>query len=247
MTENGLQHDVGVIVAAAGRGERFQPERCKLLQDLHGIPVVCHCLRNFAPVVSPERMILVIPSQREGDFRKALEAGEVHADVQVVPGGATRSESVMNGLHCLPAGTRLVAVQDAARPCSTARLLLACIASARERGSGVPAREVTDTIKLVGADGDIIETLDRSRLWAAETPQVFPRHLLESAYRNVLQRQLRVTDDAQAVEMLGERVFLVRHREPNPKITFTADLQALRTRQLPHLEQDELPHAAGSR
>ena len=219
------QSDVGLIVAAAGTSQRFGNNRNKLLEPLDGIPVFCHCLRNFAPLILPELTVLVISETHQAQFEDALcQLNLPTGCPRIVSGADSRQESVLKGLQALPEAARFVAVADGARPYSTAHLLALCLKSARHRGSGVAARRITDTIKMATADGRVISTPQRSRLWATETPQVFQRKTLQKAYERVLAEDIEVTDEAQAVELLGEPVFLVEHNDLNRKITFQNDL-----------------------
>jgi 2-C-methyl-D-erythritol 4-phosphate cytidylyltransferase len=220
-----LQH-VGLVVAAGGSGQRFDPARNKLLVPLCGVPLFCHCLQTLAPLVPPGHCVLVVDPAAEQDFRHAVQRFGLR-QVTLVHGGRSRQESVWNGLQALPASAGIVAVQDAARPLTSPALLERCVASAIEHGSGVAARPVTDTIKRVDEQNRVLETPPRVQLRAAETPQVFRREILEQAYRRAALEHAIVTDDAQAVEALGLDVHLVEHTDPNPKVTYTRDLRAL--------------------
>ena len=225
MTEPTLvQEDVGLVVAAGGSGRRFAAGRCKVLEPLAGLPVVAHCLRRFAAVVAPELTVLVVPEGGEARFREALSVLPDAGSISIVPGGALRQDSVAAGLRALPGRATFVVVQDAARPYSSVDLLLRCIRSARLKGSGVAARPVTDTIKVAGPEARVIHTPERTQLWASETPQVFRRCVLAQAYAQIAHAGTTVTDDAQAVEVLGEPVYLVKHEDANIKITYASDL-----------------------
>ncbi len=219
--------DLGLILACGGSGQRFGPGRNKLLIEWRGAAVFCHSLRVFLTLAPPEHAVVVAPAPLLDAFRAAMDAAGVPRGVRIVPGGATRRESVANGLAALPCGVRIVAVQDGARPCTTAELFLACAESAREHGSGVAARPVTDTIKVADSAGNVKGTPDRATLWAAETPQTFRRELLEDGLHFVALNSLEVTDDAQAIELAGHATRLVRAAAPNPKVTFPADLDRL--------------------
>jgi len=169
------------------------------------------------------------PAGRRNEFAEVLAGAGLPAGIRLCEGGPSRLHSVSSGLDALPANIAVVAVQDAARPLTTARLLERCIESARRLGSGVAARRVTDTIKIVRPDGSVADTPDRETLRAVETPQVFRRDLLERALRRAVETGQIVTDDARAVELLGHPVYLVEHDEFNPKVTFARDLEYLRT------------------
>ncbi|MEI8079663.1 MAG: 2-C-methyl-D-erythritol 4-phosphate cytidylyltransferase [bacterium] len=216
--------ELGLVVAAGGAGRRFGAGRNKLLDPWRGRPVFMHCLLELLPLVPPGHVVLVVPAAAAPLFRDALDVAALSARVRLVTGGDERQDSVWNGVRALPPAATVVAVQDAARPQTTAALLVACAESARRCGSGVAARRVTDTIKVAAVDGRVLQTPARTTLWAAETPQVFRRDLLERALAAARAGGWRVTDDAQAVEALDEPVFLVENTAPNPKITFAHDL-----------------------
>ncbi|NOY81056.1 MAG: 2-C-methyl-D-erythritol 4-phosphate cytidylyltransferase [Kiritimatiellaeota bacterium] len=220
--------DTGLVVAAAGCGRRFGDRRNKLLADLDGLPVFCHCLRNLLPILPPENVVLVVRAEFEPAFRREMTRFDLPPAVRIVLGGDTRPQSVARGLAALPEAVEIAAIQDAARPYTPLELLVRCIESARRRGSGVAARRVTDTIKVADPRGRVLDTPDRTMLWAAETPQVFRRELIETAYRRLATEAVGVTDDARAVELMGESVYLVEHCAPNPKITFPHDLPCRR-------------------
>jgi len=216
------QH-VGLVVAAAGSSRRFGAAD-KLLLELDGSALFCHCIRTFSQRICPENIVVVIDWQHAAVFRAAAAAAGLAPDIQFVAGGQRRQDSVGNGLQALPAAVTLVAVQDAARPRTSLALLEACVASAQACGSGVAARPLADTIKHADAAGNVVQTLDRCCLFAAETPQVFDRAVLQHAYAQLQHNAVDVTDDAQAVEMLGLPVTLVKHTGINQKITFPGDL-----------------------
>ena len=132
-------------------------------------------------------------------------------------GGKERQDSVWNGLEALSPGTEIVAIQDAARPCTSPALIAATVAAAREMGAAVAAQPVTDTIKE-SRDGKLIErTLDRSRLWAVQTPQTFRVDIIRRALAAVRQKGLLVTDDTAACELIGQPVQLVLSTAAEPQ------------------------------
>ncbi len=217
--------DLGVIIVGGGAATRFASDRNKLLCDLQGLPVVCHTLRTFLALVPPSRLVMVVPAGQEAAFRQAFKKGGLdEAAINCVAGGRRRQDSVLNGLRQLSVEATIVAVQDAARPWTSVKLVHACVKSARERGSGVAARRIIDTVKRADPEGRVEQTLDRELLWATETPQVFQRAQLEAGYRQATASGLTMTDDAQAVELAGFPVFLVEHSGRNPKITHVSDL-----------------------
>lgn len=217
--------DVGAIVVAAGRGERFgDPD--KVLRDIAGRPMLLWSLHAVAAVA--ERVVVVTRRDLVRRVGSILEGMPERARYGVVAGGDRRQDSVRSGLMTLAGErTEIVAVQDAARPLTTAGLVRATVDSARRRGSGVAARRIADTVKEADGEGLVSRTLDRSRLWRVETPQTFRWELLARALDHVHAAGIAVTDDAGAVEQLGEPVRLVDASPwgPNDKITTPDDLQ----------------------
>jgi len=216
---------LAILIAAAGSSQRFGHGN-KLLQDLRGMPVFCHAARNFLSALSPAACILITPAAELAVFQQILRqhlpglAEQIHC----VAGGPTRAASVLAGLQAVPDSCKYIAIQDAARPFSTAELLLRCLGSARQYGSGVAAHRLTDTIKEV-KDGLVASrTLDRGQLWGTETPQVFARQLLLQSYTFADHQGISATDEAQLLELAGQPVHLVENTLPNPKITLPGDL-----------------------
>jgi len=224
MTSARPDADVALVVAAAGTGSRYSRDRSKLFEPLGDLLLFLHCLRSFAAVIPAERTVLVVGAAEHDRFAEALRGFPGGSTVRLVDGGASRAESVLRGLQALPASAAFAAIHDAARPLASADLLRRCIASARDHGSGVAARRVTDTIKVADTGGVVLSTPDRSRLWAAETPQVFRADDLRRGYMEALCAGRAPTDDAAAIEGLGLPVHLVESFEPNPKITQAGDL-----------------------
>ena len=157
-------------------------------------------------------------------FAELAEKQRFRKKFTLVAGGKERQDSVWNGLAALSPQAEIVAIQDAARPCTSPALIAATVAAARETGAAVAAQHVTDTIKQ-SRDGKMIErTLDRSQLWAVQTPQTFRVEIIRRALAAVRERGLLVTDDTAACELIGQPVQLVLSTQPNPKVTRPEDL-----------------------
>jgi len=213
--------DLGIILAAGGSGSRYGSGN-KLLEMLAGCPVFTHALKRFAGLCRNGALVLVVPESELPVFRDFSAQFCPSVDLIIVPGGKTRGESVRHGLDALPAWVRYVAIHDAARPLLTASMLLDCLASAREHDGAIVARPVTDTLKRGSADGMIEATVDRSVLWAVETPQIFELAKLRRAYELTCGQEF--TDDGGVMEAAGYRIRLFRNTEPNIKITYARDL-----------------------
>jgi 2-C-methyl-D-erythritol 4-phosphate cytidylyltransferase len=208
------RHALGLIVVAAGRGERFGAD--KVWEPLGGQPLVACSLATLgAPPV--DRVALVVAPARLADGRALAKLLAVRC--VVVPGGARRQDSVRNGLLAL-GPCDWVAVHDAARPFATCDLLVRTLAAAQATGAAVPVVPLTDTIKRV-RDGLVVETVPRADLWAVQTPQVFRGALLAQAHRAASDD---ATDDAMLVERLGTRVAVAEGAYNNVKITTAEDM-----------------------
>lgn len=215
---------VSAIIVAAGKGTRMGPHVDKLFLELDGCPIVAHTWRRFDQAGCVDDLVLVVRDGAQPAFAGLAAKYKFRKPFRVVAGGNERQDSVWNGLAAVPPGTEIVAIQDAARPCTSEALIAATIAAAREIGAAVAAHPVTDTIKE-SSDGRVIErTLDRSRLWAVQTPQTFRLEIIRRALLEVRRKGLLVTDDTAACELIGQPVKLVASADPNPKVTRPEDL-----------------------
>jgi 2-C-methyl-D-erythritol 4-phosphate cytidylyltransferase len=220
---------VSAIIVAAGKGTRMGPDVDKLFLEIAGRPVVVHTWQRFAAAKCIDEIILVVRDGMQSAFEELAAAVRPNKPYRLVAGGAERQDSVWNGLTAVSEETDIVAIQDAARPCTTEALIEATIAAARESGAAVAAQPVTDTIKE-SADGKTVQrTPDRSRLWAVQTPQTFQLAIIRRALSEVRRQSLHVTDDTAACELIGQPVRLVSSTQPNPKVTRPEDLAYIET------------------
>lgn len=209
-----------VILLAAGSGARMNgavPD--KVLALLAGRPVFAHSAAAFMQSAVADLYVVVYRDQRQ---MMELSAYAPTPSV-LVRGGRERQDSVRHALAALPGDIEHVFIHDCARPLIRPEQLVTLHKIVRREQAVVLAHRVTDTIKEHRADARL-RTLDRSRLWAMETPQVFARDLIVRAYARVVARRRRITDDAQAVEGLGHPIALLENNRPNPKLTTPADL-----------------------
>ena len=222
------------ILLAAGQSRRMQAAAAdKIMAPLAGRPVFAHSAAAF--IVSGVADFYVIVYR---DARQSLELScYAPTPALFVKGGRERQDSVANALAALPDDIRHVFIHDCARPLVRPEQLSALLRMVRRDGAAALAHRVVDTIKQITGShlpaGPIraralvrarTTTLDRARLWAMETPQVFARDLIVRAYAQVKRRRWRITDDVQAVERLGARVSLLENQHPNPKLTAPVDL-----------------------
>jgi len=191
---------------------------------LHGSPVVAHAWRRFDQAPCIEHIIVVIREGMRPAFAELADKLQLTKPYRLVHGGAERQDSVWNGLSSLPREADIVAIHDAARPCTDPELILATIEAARQTGAAVAAQAVTDTIKESSDGKFIARTLDRSCLWTVQTPQSFRVEIIRHALEAVREKQLSVTDDTAACELIGQPVQLVLSAVPNPKVTRPEDL-----------------------
>lgn len=209
---------VGVAIPAAGSGVRMGGVR-KALLELAGEPVLLHAMRPFLADTRVVALCVALPpDDAEAPPRWLLECDP---RVTVVVGGATRSESVGRAIQALPDDVTVIAVHDAARPLVTAQVVRTCIDIAATGVGAVSGCPAVDTMKTVGPDGSILSTPERSSIWHAHTPQVFPARALRRAYAN---GGGDATDDAELVERAGMRVVMVDGGAANIKVTRTEDL-----------------------
>lgn len=221
--DSGLKMNSAVIVAA-GKGTRMGPNVDKLFLEVAGRPVVAHAWKRFDDAACIDELVIVVRDGMQSAFEELAEKFSLKKPFRLVAGGDERQDSVWNGLQALSPGIEIVAIQDAARPCTTETLITATVEAAREWGAAVAAQPVSDTIKE-SADGKFVErTLDRSRLWTVQTPQTFRVEIIKRALAEVRRRGQTVTDDTAACELIGQPVKLLASTEPNPKVTVPGDL-----------------------
>ena len=212
------------IIVAAGKGTRLGANVDKLWLEVAGRPVLAHTWQKFNDAPCIHEIILVVRDGMQAHFTELAGKFQFQKTFRLVIGGAERQDSVWNGLAALSPETEIVAIQDAARPCTSAELIAATIEAARETGAAVAAQPVTDTIKET-ADGKIISrTVDRSKLWSVQTPQTFRVAVIRRAISAAREKNLVLTDDTAACELIGQPVRLVPSATPNPKVTVPADL-----------------------
>ncbi|MGD0745802.1 MAG: 2-C-methyl-D-erythritol 4-phosphate cytidylyltransferase [Verrucomicrobiota bacterium] len=212
------------ILVAAGKGSRMGPQVDKLFLEVAGCPVVAHTWRRFNDAKCIDEIILVVRKEMPAAFDALAAKFKFQKPFRIVVGGAERQDSVWNGLEALSATAEIVAIHDAARPCTDEALIAATIRGAAETGAAVAAQPVTDTIKE-SADGRLVRrTLDRSRLWSVQTPQTFRVEIIRRALAEARRCKRVFTDDTAACELIGQPVQLVSRVAPNPKVTVPGDL-----------------------
>jgi 2-C-methyl-D-erythritol 4-phosphate cytidylyltransferase len=212
------------VIVAAGSSRRMGPGTDKLFLEVNGLPLVAHTWRRFDASSRIDEIVLVIRSGLEKAFLEIAERIRPGKPYRLVAGGAERQESVWNGLNAVDPRCRIVAIQDGARACTSEAVIVSTIARAVEMGAAVAAQRVTDTLKESDGENRIQRTVDRTHLWAVQTPQVFRIEVIRKALQSVREKGLSITDDTAACESIGQPVALVESRDPNPKATDPGDL-----------------------
>lgn len=226
-----------LILLCAGSGRRMEGTVSdKILAPVKGLPVFRYSLDAFLRCSWVQSVVFV---HRDPEQRRAIAdaiAATVAPPISIhwVEGGAQRQDSVFNGLEAIGLGGEIVAIHDAARPLIRTEVIDKAYAAACRDGAAVTAHPVTDTIKRLRA-GKLtlrkcrLRDLERKRLWAMETPQIFRYDWIFDAYQRVRANGISITDDAAALELLGKPVTLVENSDPNPKITRPSDFAIVET------------------
>lgn len=214
--------DVGVVIVAGGSGTRVGGQELKQFRWVAGKPMLLHSLQTFMTRKDVVSVVCVLPPALAGDPPPWLFQCDVDR-LMISVGGKTRQQSASNGLDDLPDEAQVVLIHDAARPGVTDSTIGRVIDAVRHDGAAIAALPVTDTIKNVDAAGRITQTVDRSHLWRAQTPQGFRREIIVAAHREGAPGKIDATDDAALCERLGIPVTVVHGDERAMKITEEAD------------------------
>jgi 2-C-methyl-D-erythritol 4-phosphate cytidylyltransferase len=219
-----VQQDVGVVIVAGGAGVRAAGRTGELKQFrwVGDKPMLLHAVQAFQRRPDVALVVCVLPRSHAADPPPWLFQCDLDR-LLVSTGGATRGESVWNGLEDLPDELTIAVIHDAARPLVTDATIDAVITEARRGHGAVAAVPVVDTLKQVDDAGRITSTIDRANLWRAQTPQAFPLRVIEHAYVEARRAGVTATDDAALCERLGLEVVVVRGSERAMKITEEAD------------------------
>jgi 2-C-methyl-D-erythritol 4-phosphate cytidylyltransferase len=212
-----------VVIVAAGSGQRMS-EPNKALLPIGGEPAIAHSIRAAALARDVAWIVVVTRDDLVPEIAAIASDLGIDQPVAIVVGGATRTESVTNGVEKAAAlGANLVAVHDAARPLIRSAQFEAVFEAAERTGAAILAAPVADTLKRAGDDGLIESTVDRSGLWAAQTPQAFRTAELLAALIDARRMNRSATDEAGLYEAMGKPVAIVRGDPGNMKLTYPGD------------------------
>jgi 2-C-methyl-D-erythritol 4-phosphate cytidylyltransferase len=213
---------VSAIIVAAGASQRMGFD--KLLSLIGDKPVIAHSIGRFQQCDRIDEVILVVRSDRRTEFQKVVDAFGFAKVSRLVDGGSERHLSVWNGISQVSKECEIVAVHDAARPLVTPDLIGRSVTLARECGAVSLAAPIVETLKRADLEQNVTGSVDRSGLWAMQTPQVFRFDWLLEAYKRIVDSGRSVTDEVSALQESGYPVRLLRNTDWNIKITFPRDL-----------------------
>lgn len=213
-----------VILPAAGQSSRFRDKHYKKpYAPLAGKAVWLHSAERFLARDDVKQVILVISPEDREEFNSKFAANVMILGIDVVNGGKERADSIQNALARVKPEIEYIAVHDAARPCIADEWINRVFEAAEKHEAALLGIPVASTLKRVGNDNKIEETVSRANLWEAQTPQVFRRQLLLDAYAK--RDGFVATDDAQLVERIGVRAVMVQGSPVNLKVTTQEDLR----------------------
>ena len=214
-----MREMVGTVIVAAGSSRRLGGVD-KIFAVVTGKLVLAHVLGVFQGCDAVDRIVVVLNEAGLERGKRLVEEQGFSKVADICRGGRRRQDSVSEGLKRLE-GCQWVVIHDGARPCLTADLIERGLAEARQTGAAIAAVPVKETVKMVDAQGIIENTLDREKVWIAQTPQIFRSDIITEAYRA---RRGEVTDDAALVEALGYKVKVYMGSYDNIKVTTSEDL-----------------------
>lgn len=215
---------VTAIVPAGGKGTRFGTSIPKQFIEIHHRPIVFYALRQLenSPYVS--EIIIAVHPEWQNQINDWVKKWKFQKVSQIIPGGLERQDSVANALEVLSSDAKWILIHDAVRPLISLEKIHEVIEAAYQYRAAILAIPSRNTIKRC-KNGWVEETVNREAFWQVQTPQVFHRDLLISAYKKAFEQKFYGTDDAMLVEQLGHPVRVVMGEEQNIKITTMYDMQ----------------------
>lgn len=214
--------DVGVVIVAGGSSTRMGGTELKQFRWVAGKPTLLHSLQTFMARPDVVSVVVVLPREYAADPPPWVFQCDIDR-LMISTGGRSRTESVLNGLEDLPDEASIVLVHDAARPLVGDDTIDRVVTSVRAGNCAIAALPVVDTLKEVNERGEIVRTVERDRLWRAQTPQGFPREVIVRAHKEARVARVTATDDAGLCERLGIPVVVVRGSERAMKVTEEQD------------------------
>ena len=214
----------GVVIVAAGTGSRMNMGINKQFIKLEGKEIIAYTIEKFYNNSNIEDIVVVVKEDESEFFKKEILDKYNFKNVKIAYGGKERQDSVYNGLKLLDEKCDVVLIHDGARPFVSDKIIDKSIEEAKEHKAIVVGVPVKDTIKVIDNDKNIVDTPNRSVLWAVQTPQTFDCNILIHAYKDAFKNGFYGTDDAMLVERIGYKVKMLEGSYNNIKITTQEDL-----------------------
>ncbi|CEQ09801.1 2-C-methyl-D-erythritol 4-phosphate cytidylyltransferase [[Clostridium] sordellii] len=214
----------GVIIVAAGTGSRMKKDINKQFIKLDNKEIIAYTIDKFYINNEIDDIVVVIKKDEEDYFKENILEKYNFKNIKIAYGGEERQDSVYNGIQKLDKNCEVVLVHDGARPFVTDEIINNSIQEAKKHNAVVVGVKVKDTIKVVGEEGNIVDTPNRKYLWSVQTPQVFKYDIITKAYENAYNENYYGTDDAMLVEKIGYDVKMIEGSYDNIKITTQEDL-----------------------
>ena len=214
----------GVVIVAAGTGSRMNMGINKQFIKLEGKEIIAYTIEKFYNNSNIEDIVVVVKEDESEFFKKEILDKYNFKNVKIAYGGKERQDSVYNGLKLLDEKCDVVLIYDGARPFVSDKIIDKSIEEAKEHKAIVVGVPVKDTIKVIDNDKNIVDTPNRSVLWAVQTPQTFDYNILIDAYKDAFKNKFYGTDDAMLVERIGYKVKMLEGSYNNIKITTQEDL-----------------------
>ena len=214
----------GVVIVAAGTGSRMNMGINKQFIKLEGKEIIAYTIEKFYNNSNIEDIVVFVKEDESEFFKKEILDKYNFKNVKIAYGGKERQDSVYNGLKLLDEKCDVVLIHDGARPFVSDKIIDKSIEEAKEHKAIVVGVPVKDTIKVIDNDKNIVDTPNRSVLWAVQTPQTFDYNILIDAYKDAFKNKFYGTDDAMLVERIGYKVKMLEGSYNNIKITTQEDL-----------------------
>ena len=214
----------GVVIVAAGTGSRMNMGINKQFIKLEGKEIIAYTIEKFYNNSNIEDIVVVVKEDESEFFKKEILDKYNFKNIKIAYGGKERQDSVYNGLKLLDEKCDVVLIHDGARPFVSDKIIDKSIEEAKEHKAIVVGVPVKDTIKVIDNDKNIVDTPNRSVLWAVQTPQTFDYNILIDAYKDAFKNGFYGTDDAMLVERIGYKVKMLEGSYNNIKITTQEDL-----------------------
>lgn len=210
-----------VIIAAGGSGTRMNSEISKQFLLLAGKPVILHTIQQFIKAINRINIIVVLPEQHLSQWDRIIQQYHFYFPHQIAIGGATRTDSIRNGLSCIEGKKGIVAIHDAARPLVSTKTIVNIVQIAIEKGNAIPVVPIPESVRQINDNGNA--NIDRSKLFLVQTPQCFRIEDITKAYQKINPSQT-FTDDASVAENANFKINLTEGNPENIKITQAHDL-----------------------